>query len=305
VSSPQPPNQPPRDNPIGDAADRTQVVRPGQGSDEGPERTQAMQPGQPPPQQPSGGADRTQVVRPAQPPQQQQRPGGFNPSGQQQGGFNPGGQQGGGFNPAGQQGGFNPNPQGPPSGGFSPGGPGGPPQGGFNPGGGYPGGQQGGFSPGGGGPSGFGPPSGAPSGFGPGSVSDNDKMIALGAAGSAALAGLIVVILGLSTIGYIFDLSTGAGFLLLLQLLAALGMIGGGVLIYQKNKLGPYVAGGCAAFVALFALIGLISVFTGGGVVILILVLIPAVLAFMPQTGNYVKSGAGQQGPQGGYGRPF
>lgn len=295
---------------MGDNAERTQVVRPGQ-------------------PQPDQGPDRTQFVQPPQ--------GGFNPGGPPQGGFNPGGPpQGppsGGFNPGGPggpaQGGFNPG--GPPQGGFQHGGPGGPPQGGFSPGppqGFGPGGpQQGGFGPPQGG---FGPPQGGGGpGFGP-AATDNDKMVAWAAAGSAGLIGLIVLIANLSVIGYAFALTGLYGLLLLLAVLSAAVLIGGGVLIFMRNRLGPLLGViGAAAIVAtwLLAIIVVLAdvgVFSGTGIVWIILAAIPAVLCLMPQTRRYASGGTGpqlpgslqlpgqgQQGPgpgpqQGqGYGRPF
>lgn len=149
-------------------------------------------------------------------------------------------------------------------------------------------------------------PTDPPAGFGGAGENPGDKTVALSAAGSAALIGLIVIIVNLSTIGYIFDVSTGIGFLVIVALVVAAGLIAGGVLIYLKNPIGPYVAGGCAAFVLLIGLINLIGAFTGGGVVVLILVAIPAVLAFLPQTARYVKTanaGFGRHQPPPG--RPF
>lgn len=280
--------------------------------DNGPERTQMMQPGQPPqrPQGggPGGGFDPT--PSPAGGFQPPPPPGGFNP-GSPPAGFQPGPQQG--FQPGGQ-GGFNPGgpPQG--QGGFHPGGP---PQGGFGQQQGGYGQQQGGFGQQ---PGGYGPGGGAP-GFGPAS-SDNDKMIAMAAGGSAILIGLIILILNLANIGYIFDASGFLGVLNLLLVLVGAGLAGGGVLIFMRNPLGPklgFFAGVGYGVLALIVIIWATSVtgfFYGGGLVGMLLVAIPTVLCFLPQTKNYVNSGAGpqqgfgQQGgfgqqQQGGYGRPF
>lgn len=317
---------------MGDNAERTQVVRPGQPQpDQGPDRTQIVQPPQggfnpsPPQGPPSGG------FNPGGPPQGPPS-GGFNPGGPPQGpppgGFNPGG-PGGPGGPG--QGGFNPG--GPPQGGFQQGGPGGYQQGGFNPGGpqqGYgPGGpQQGGFGPPQGG---FGPPQGGGGpGFGP-AATDQDKMVAWGAAGSAGLIGLIVLIANLSVIGYAFALTGLYGVLLLLAVVSAGALLGGGVLIFMRNRLGPLlgVVGAAGIVVtwllAIIVVLADVGIFSGTGIVWIILAAIPAVLCLMPQTRRYASGGTGPQlpgslqlpgqggqggqgpGPQQGqgYGRPF
>lgn len=301
----QPPNQPPHGTPPGgyppppdSGDDRTQVVRPGQMPDNGPERTQMMPPGQPPQRPQGGGFD----PAPSPPGGYPHQGGGFNP-GSPPGGFQPGPPQGYGQQPPG---GF--NPASPPQGSYQPGG-----QGGFSPGG----PQQGGFGQQ---PGGYPHQGGGAPGFGP-AASDNDKLIAMIAGGSAIVVGLIMLILSLSNIGYIFDLNVLSGLILVLVAVLSAGLIGGGALIFMRNKLGPLLGFGCGAAIAglqilsIIVVLAAVGIFVGGSLVGLILVAIPTVLCFMPQTKNYVSSGGGpqqgfgQQGygqqQQGGYGRPF
>lgn len=355
MSAPQPPNQPwqggqpPQqgegENPALTNAGPTQAIQPGQplpppggqtGAD-GVERTQHIQPGQPipgdqsdsgatqvvspgsfgqqttPGQAPDAGA--TQMVPPGSlPPQQppyaqpgadQSPPGGF-PGQQPPPGYGQQPQQGFGQQPPpgfGQQQGF-PGQQPPP--GFPP------------PGGGFA--QQQGLGQG-------------PSFGGQG---QNTQMIAWGIAGVAAVFGLIVAILALTDFGDLGDYgdiydsapegaideyglpSPGMLWLTTIgMLLGGLAAIGGGVLVYLKNKLAPTVlaAGGGLMFV--FAIIQMILFggiesgvpveMPGGtifGLIAGIVVGAIGAMGFFPQTKKFYGMDSALAGPGGGFGPP-
>lgn len=358
MSAPQPPNQPwqggqpPQqgegENPALTNAGPTQAIQPGQplpppggqtGAD-GVERTQHIQPGQPipgdqgdsgatqvvspgsfgqqttPGQAPDAGA--TQMVPPGSlPPQQppyaqpgadQSPPGGF-PGQQPPPGYGQQPQQGFGQQPppgfGQQQQGF-PGQQPPP--GFPP------PQGGFA--------QQQGL--------------GQAPGFG--GQGQNTQMIAWGIAGVAALLGLIVAIIGLTDMGDISDYSDvydtapqaaidqlglpSPGMLWLTtigMLLGALAAIGGGVLVFMKNKLAPTVLAAAGGLLFVFAIIQMIMVggidvpdgasieMPGGTVLALIAGIIVGgigAMGFFPQTKKFYGMDSALAGPGGGFGPP-
>lgn len=358
MSAPQPPNQPwqggqpPQqgegENPALTNAGPTQAIQPGQplpppggqtGAD-GVERTQHIQPGQPIPGDQGGDSGATQVVSPGSFGQQttpgqapdagatQMVPPGSLPPQQP-----PYAQPGADASPPG---GF-PGQQPPPGYGQQP------PQGfGQQPPPGY--GQQPQGFPGQQPPPGFPPPQGGFAqqqglGQGPsfGGQGQNTQMIAWGIAGVAALLGLIVAIIGLTDFGDLGDYSDAydtipdaavdqyglpsPGMMWLTtigMLLGALAAIGGGVLVYLKNKLAPTVLAAGGGLMFIFAIIQMIMVggmdlpegsieMPGGTVLSLIAGIIVGgigAMGFFPQTKKFYGMDSALAGPGGGFGPP-
>ncbi len=328
-------------NPALTNAGPTQAIQPGQplpphggqpGAD-GVERTQAIQPGQQPPAGPDSGAtqvvppgsfgqpqggDATQMVPPGSMPPQQppyapppgadasSHPGGF-PSQPQYGQQPPQGYP--------QQQGFPGQPQG------------------------FPGQQQGfpGQQP----PPGYPPQQGFAQqqglGRGPqfGGQGFNTQYISWALAGVVAIFGLIAAIITLTDFGDISDIAkyldgvsdeqleaaeeardftapsvgllwTGA----IVMLLAAVAAIGGGVLIYLKNKIAGMVIAGAAGVLLIASILTMIAegsedadinspVF---GIIAAIFIGAVGAMAFIPQTKHFLGGGSALGGPGGGGG---
>ncbi|HVW41570.1 MAG TPA: hypothetical protein VHC18_09490, partial [Amycolatopsis sp.] len=337
MSAPQPPNQPwggeqpqqgppsgpqQQDNPFS-SSEPTQVVQPGQSPGgafgETAEPTQVVQPGQPPEGHGGGGeapgAESTQLVPPgsqpppaipyAPPPSAADNPAAL------------GQQQPGGFGQPQPPGGFGLPPQ--------PGPYGQPPQG-YGP----PPGQPGGF----GGPPGFGAsPYGAPAGGGGGG---NAQLIGWIAAGVVAVLGLIGAILMFTLMGdfgsgsssgadqcraslqqygdtsicdQFEDAASAPAWAWIYTILLALGglaAVGGGVLLFLKNKLASWVLVASGAILLIFSILfGAQAEFITRIVFTLIFgIVIGAIgaLALIPSTAGFFGLG-GPSGP-GGFGGP-
>jgi hypothetical protein len=106
--------------------------------------------------------------------------------------------------------------------------------------------------------------------------------------------GLAIGVAVLSLIGGLALMSTGFGFLVvqgLVSIVLGLGLGAGGVLIFMKNKIGPFLAGGIGSLIAVLGLIGLIVAFHPMSLITLILVTAVAVLSFLPQTLRHCRGG--------------
>ncbi|PRW64922.1 hypothetical protein [Actinopolyspora mortivallis] len=89
-----------------------------------------------------------------------------------------------------------------------------------------------------------------------------------------------------------------------LQIVGALAVILAGILILQRKQFAPFVMLGGSGALALGVVIGwFVYRFTANGIVSILLVAVPAVLAMLPATRSYLSGTAVPAAP-GGYGQP-